>query len=226
PYDGAVMYIDPSGRGKDETAYAVVKSLHGFLIIRRWGGDPGGYQPDALARLATVARDEKVSVVVIEDNFGDGMFTELIKPVLHRVYPDGCGVEEEKVHTQKELRICDTLEPLMALHKLVVDVEVVRANTRPKTHAEDVLKSSFYQLTRITRERGALKFDDRIDALSGACKWWTDRMAQDTEKRIVNRNDERLKEELADFIVGIMSPHGRKMHANRRSKKNWGNIQR
>ncbi|MEE8386885.1 MAG: phage terminase large subunit, partial [Dehalococcoidia bacterium] len=42
PYDGAVMYIDPSGRGKDETAYAVVKSLHGFLIIRRWGGDPGG----------------------------------------------------------------------------------------------------------------------------------------------------------------------------------------
>ena len=226
PYDGAVMFIDPSGRGKDETAYAVVKALHGFLIVRRWSGDAGGYQPAALARLATVARDEQVKVVVIEDNFGDGMFTELIKPVLNRIYPHGCAVEEVKVHTQKEMRICDTLEPLMAVHKLVMDEEVVRANTRPKAHAEDVLKSGFYQLTRITRERGALKFDDRIDALAGACQWWTDRMAQDTEARIKTRSDDRVTTEIREWMSGVLSDQGRKAAARRGTKKTWGNLDR
>ncbi len=226
PYDGAMMFIDPSGRGKDETAYAVVKMLHGFLVVRRWGGDPGGYQADALARLATVARDEKVKVIVIEDNFGDGMFTELIKPVLNRVYPDGCGVEEVKVHSQKELRICDALEPVMAMHKLVMDEEVVRHNTRPKTHAEDVLKSAFFQLSRMTREKGALKFDDRIDALAGAVAWWTDRMAQDTDKKIKNRDDSRLQKELDDFALGILSPQGRKAALNKNRSGNWGGIER
>jgi hypothetical protein len=32
PYESNVMFIDPSGRGKDETSYACVKLLHGRLF--------------------------------------------------------------------------------------------------------------------------------------------------------------------------------------------------
>ncbi len=225
PYDGAIMFVDPAGRGKDETAYAVVKMVNGFLVVRRWGGDPGGYGPETLARLATIARDEQVNVMVVESNFGDGMFSELIKPVLARIY-DRCGVEEVRVHTAKEARICDALEPVMAAHKLVMDEEVVRENTRAKLHPEDVLKSAFYQLTRLTREKGCLKYDDRIDALAGAVDWWTDRMAQDTDIKIQGRDDERLHQQLEDFALGIMTPHAKKVHAAKSPTKNWGQIER
>ena len=38
PYGGSVMAIDPSGRGKAETAWAVVKYVNGFLYLIEWGG--------------------------------------------------------------------------------------------------------------------------------------------------------------------------------------------
>jgi len=37
-YAGSIMTIDPSGRGKDETSYAVVKYLHGRLYLLDCGG--------------------------------------------------------------------------------------------------------------------------------------------------------------------------------------------
>ena len=38
PFTGSVMFIDPSGRGKDDTSYAVVKHLHGMLFLTDVGG--------------------------------------------------------------------------------------------------------------------------------------------------------------------------------------------
>jgi hypothetical protein len=37
-YQGCVMSIDPSGRGKDETGYAILKMLNGFLYVVAAGG--------------------------------------------------------------------------------------------------------------------------------------------------------------------------------------------
>ena len=47
-YQGAVLAVDPSGRGKDETAYAVVKMLNSQLFVTAAGGLPGGYDDDTL----------------------------------------------------------------------------------------------------------------------------------------------------------------------------------
>jgi hypothetical protein len=117
------MSIDPAGRGKDETGYAVVKMLNGFLYVRRAGGLPGGYDMATLEKLSQIAKEEKVNHVIIEANFGDGMYTELIKPVMARVHP--CMIEEVKHSTQKERRIIDTIEPVMNRHKLVFDSSVI-----------------------------------------------------------------------------------------------------
>ena len=107
PYEGSVLAIDPSGRGADETTYAVVKQLHGFLYVTAMGGFKGGYCDSILTALAKVAREQKVNKIVIEANYGDGMFTKLFQPVLAKFW--NCSIEEVKHHIQKEKRIIDTL---------------------------------------------------------------------------------------------------------------------
>lgn len=200
-FTGTVMSIDPSGRGKDETGYAVVKMLNGFLYVRRAGGLPGGYEMSTLEKLAQIAKEERVNHVIIEANFGDGMYTELIKPVLARVYP--CIVEEVKHSTQKERRIIDTLEPVMNRHKLVFDTKVIEDDYRTAQAYDGdnkFTKSLVYQMTRISYDRGALKHDDRLDALAIAVAYWAERMAQDADRGISAEKDRLLDRELERFM--------------------------
>lgn len=206
PYEGKIMYVDPSGRGKDLTGYAVVAHLHGYLVVRRWGGLSGGYDEKTLTQLAVIARDEKVNALVIESNFGDGMFAQLMLPVLAKVFPGGCGIEDDHVTGQKEARIIDNLEPALAGHRLVMDESCLTALVADKSRSMDheaVLKSPCYQLTRLTRDRGSLKYDDCLDALAGAVRWWTDRMARNVDDDVQRRADERLDAELEKFAEGV-----------------------
>jgi len=53
-----------------------------------------------------------------------------------------------------------------------------------------------YQLTRITKDRGALTNDDRLDALAMTCQYWVDAMAQDVEQRMGARREELMVLEL------------------------------
>ena len=63
-------------------------------------------------------------MIIVESNFGDGMFTQLLKPVVQRYYP--VTIEEVNHTKQKELRIIDTLEPVMNQHGLVVSPQLIR----------------------------------------------------------------------------------------------------
>jgi hypothetical protein len=200
-YTGTVMSIDPAGRGKDETGYAVVKMLNGFLYVRRAGGLPGGYEQTTLEKLSAIAKAEKVNHVIIEANFGDGMYTELIKPILSRVHP--CIVEEVKHSTQKERRIIDTLEPVINRHKLIVDRMVIEDDYRTAQAYEadnKFTKTLIYQLTRISYDRGSLKHDDRLDALAIAVNYWAEKMAQDADRGISTERERLLNQELEKFM--------------------------
>ena len=120
----------------DETSYAVVKHLAGTLYVTRAGGLTGGYTEEGVLRpLAMIAHEEQVSKVIIESNFGDGMFTHIFKPILHAIHP--VTIEEVRHHINKEMRICDTLEPIMASHKLVVTPAVIEADYRTSFEAMD-----------------------------------------------------------------------------------------
>ena len=212
-YEGSIMAIDPSGRGKDETGYAVVKMLNGQLFVRRCGGLPGGYDEDTLTQLSKIARDENVNYIIIEDNFGDGMYTELLKPVLKRYHK--CTIEGVRNSVQKERRIIDTLEPVMARHKLVFDLAMVKADyeTAQKYDSEvRIAKTLIYQLTRISYSRGAVKFDDRLDVLAIAVGYWTSRMARDQDEGLAIDRQEALDEELDRYMsnaLGIGFPSAR-----------------
>jgi len=201
PYTGAVMSIDPSGRGRDETAFSIVKMLNGYLYVTDGGGLQGGYDEKTLKALAMKAKQHKVNEIVVESNFGDGMFVELFKPVLTKIHP--CTIEEVRHNIQKERRIIDTLEPVMNQHRLVVDPKVIQEDyeSAQRYPNESQLKYQLiYQLSRLTSNRGAITHDDRLDALSMAVGYWTQQMAQDADRRIVDRKDDLLREELDRFL--------------------------
>jgi hypothetical protein len=187
-----VMAIDPSGRGKDELAWTVIAELNGNFFLLDAGGTTLGYAEEVLKMLATKAERWKVTQVVVESNFGDGLFTALLSPVMNRIYP--CGIEEIRVAQQKERRIVDTLAPVVQQHRLVVSSELIRKDYRdaerdPETGHQ---RSLLYQMSRITTERGALTFDDRLDALALGVKFFADAAAQDQQKQQAFRQQEQM----------------------------------
>ena len=199
-YTGAVMFIDPSGRGKDETSYCVIKILNGTLFLLDVGGFKGGYDETTLQSLALIAKKYKVNDVGTEQNFGDGMFDQLLKPYLQRIYQcsingwnDGKGVRQS---VQKEKRIVDTMEPIMNQHKLVVNRRLIQEdydkNDLPKYQL-------FYQMTRLTRDKGALIQDDKIDVVSMGVGYWVEQMSRDVDKGVRDHRAKLLDEELERF---------------------------
>jgi len=105
------------------------------------------------------------------------MFGELLRPVLRRWSPETAipPIEDLPFHTiQKEKRMIETLEPVMNSHRLVFNRTMIESDleTHPdigEEHAHEY--RLFTQMTRLTRERGSLPHDDRVDALSMAVAW-------------------------------------------------------
>jgi hypothetical protein len=193
PFEGTCMSIDPSGRGEDKTAYAVLKMLHGVLYLTSIGSLDGGYSEDTMARLSNIAKKHDVNYVVIESNFGDGMATQLLKPIMAKIHP--CEIEEVRHNIQKEKRIIDTLEPLMNSHRLVIDDLLIHEDFKNEPDHQ-----LFRQMTRLTRDKGSLRHDDAIDALSMAAKYWVDRMDRDQTLSYNQHKEELLDRELERFM--------------------------
>ena len=212
-WDGSVMSIDPSGRGADETAYAVVKMKSGFLYLTAVGGIKNGYSQEALETLVNVAEAQNVNQIIVESNFGDGMFTQLLKPVLYKKYP--VSIEEVRHSVQKERRIIDTLEPVMNQHRLIVDDKLIIEDYRDT----ELHHQLFYQLTRITSDRGSLAHDDRLDALAIAVNYWVETMDRDAQMALEDHREEQLDKELELFMQSCNKIYG----GVNSSSYNWNN---
>jgi hypothetical protein len=204
-YTGSVLAIDPSGRGQDETGYAVVKILASQLFVTDAGGIKGGYDSTTLNRLATIAKTQKVNKIVIESNFGDAMFSQLLKPELAKVNYS-VSIEDTRSNKQKELRILDNLEPILSNHRLILDPRIIINDYKSieQNRQTNLSYSLLYQLSRLTRDRGSLRHDDRLDALSMAVEYWVEHMSRDVDVARKELKDERVQRELERFIGGVL----------------------
>jgi len=165
-YVRSLMYVDPSGRGKDEVAWCVAKATQGMVFVHAVGALRGDGTSDAvLDKLARVAWENGVKEVVVESNFGDGMYAKLLASALARYCQ--AQVTEHRASGQKEKRIIDVLGPLARMHRMVVDPRVARCEAL--TH----------QYTHVTYDRGCLPQDDLLDALAGACAQFPDLVQSD-----------------------------------------------
>lgn len=196
PYTTGVLYIDPKGRGADGVGYAVVKALNGTLYGLEAGQVAAGKGNDgasdaAMSKLARIALKWNIKKVVVESNFGDGMYTKLLAPIMAKINGP-TAIEETHSKGQKELRILDVLEPLTAAHKLVVT---------PQVAGHDGL---MYQYTRIRRESGCLQHDDMIEALAAACAQLVDLVQIDASKRVIENAEAEKEQMVKDFKRGMM----------------------
>ncbi|USN16830.1 terminase large subunit [Brevundimonas phage vB_BpoS-Babayka] len=225
---GTVMYVDPAGGGKnaDETGYAVVGFLNGNVFLLDAGGVPGGYAPPTLEALKAVALKWNPQVVKIEKNMGYGAFREVWLPIL-RADVNGVpksgyqgSVEEDYVTGQKETRIIDTLEPIMARGALIINEDIVQSDSDSlQRYSPDkrITYSLFHQMSRITRDRGALPHDDRLDAVEGAVRHFVAQIAIDQQAAVKRQEEARLKDWLKD-------PLGRDRYATRAPRHGGGSL--
>lgn len=198
-----VMAIDPSGRGKAELAWAVVAELNGNFFALESNGSQLGYEKQILRHLAAVAKRWGVRKVVVEDNLGDGMFRSLLEPHFREIYP--CTIEGEKVSGQKELRIIDTIAPLVQQHRLVLNDSIIKNEVQGAMEDPEQgnLKTLGYQLSRITSDRGCLPFYDRADALEMACRHFVESAAKDQNRAAAARRDAEELENLRSWFVEV-----------------------
>lgn len=221
-FKGSVMFIDPSGKGKDETGFAVVKQRLGMLYCTACSGFTGGYSEQTLHDLAIIAKLNGVQTVLVESNLGIGMFGQLFFPILKEVFEDpNVGgyvgpppmIEDQRASGQKELRIVNTLEPVMNQHRLVISTDVWRqdAKTIPGIAREEQQSYRLgYQMTRLTRDRGCLRHDDRLDALAGAVAYWEEALSTVSNEELAREKRRALDEDWKLYkkeLEQIGTPH-------------------
>ena len=189
------------------TGVAVVSHLNGFLWTKIVQGLEGGYSPDALDRLAELARTHRVREIYVEDNFGGGMFAELLAPVLRAFslkpgqspeHPDGwiaAIIDDTKItHAtgQKETRIIGTLEPVLSTHRMIVDPACLRPA------GGEIENDIQYQISRITRQRGCLREYGAVDAWAGCVKAWQFVLNRDPARGVDAARQRRLDEAIRE----------------------------
>ena len=197
-----VMALDPSSGGADEFAWAVVKAWAGNYFLMESGGRLGGVGESLWERIAGIAKRHHVNEILVETNFGGlEIYSQLLKPFLIKAGAQ-CRIEPVRSSQRKELRIIDTLAPILQTHRMVVDRRVVEADAELLKGATDEKGASyslFYQMTRLTADRGSLFHDDRLDAWAMAVAWFQEQAAQDQGVRRDARLKEAIEAEVADW---------------------------
>ena len=211
PYDETICSVDPSGRGTDETAAAYISQRNGFLYLHEMRAYRDGYSDPTLLDILRGCKKYGVTKLVIETNFGDGIVAELFKKHLLQT-KQGIDVEEVRATVRKEQRIIDTMEPVLNQHRLVVDRSVVDwdyNSNKDEAPESRLLYMLFYQMSRMCREKGAVKHDDRLDCLSQGIQYFTDALAISAQEQI----NTRKREEWQDLLfASIEDPQGSANH--------------
>ena len=211
PYQETICSVDPSGRGTDETAAAFISQRNGFLYLHEMRAYRDGYSDNTLLDILRGCKKYNVTKLVIETNFGDGIVAELFKKHLLQT-KQGIDVEEIRATVRKEQRIIDTMEPILNQHRLVVDRSVVDWDYNSNKDAPPesrLLYMLFYQMSRMCREKGAVKHDDRLDCLSQGVQYFTDAMSISAQEQV----NMRKRDDWNDLLrASIEDPQGSANH--------------
>lgn len=194
-YSETIVSVDPSGRGTDETVAIVLSQANGYVFVRDMLAFRDGYSDGTLSSIVRLGKRYRASRLLVESNFGDGMVCELFN---RHIQQQGAAftTEEVRATVRKEERIIETLEPVMNQHKLIIDPKVWEYDyaSNPDAAPEKRLEYMLgYQMSRMCREKGAVKHDDRVDALAQGVQWFIDALAQSAHKAQALRKNEEWK---------------------------------
>ena len=202
PYTETICSVDPSGRGTDETAAAFISQRNGFLYLHEMFATKDGYSDNTLLTILRKCKKYNVSKLLIETNFGDGIVGELFKKHLQQT-KQAIDIEEVRANVRKEDRIIDALEPVFNQHRLIINRDVIDWDFKSNSDAapeERLLYMLFYQMSRMCREKGAVKHDDRLDSLAQGVKYFTDAMAISAQETVNTRKREDWNQMIQEWL--------------------------
>jgi len=197
-YSTRLMSIDPSGGGAngDETGIAIIFECNGYLSAQWVTGIPGGTNQENLKEIVELCQEYKVNNIIVEKNYGNGAYTEALRGAMLSA-EFRCDIEEVWSTGQKELRIVDALDPVMGTHKLIIDKRVLEHDVISTQKYPVALRSSYqllFQMCKITRDRGALLHDDRLEALSQGVSHLVSKISINAEREISKKKAQKLKD--------------------------------
>ena len=202
PYQETICSVDPSGRGSDETAAAYISQRNGYLYLHDMRAYRDGYSDNTLLDILKGCKKYGVTKLLIETNFGDGIVSELFRKHLQQT-KQAIDIEEVRANVRKEDRIIDSLEPILNQHRLVIDRSVIEWDFKSNPQAapeERLIYMLFYQMSRMCREKGAIRHDDRIDALAQGVQYYTDALGISALEAIKNRKRDEWNAMIEEMI--------------------------
>lgn len=208
-----VMTVDPASEGGDEVAFACGGVVGPFIHILDWGGLKGGMSEENMTKLIEIAVENKCDHIILERNLGGGIATKLLashyaKMVSNKAVKDNISVSDQNSSGQKEKRIIDCIGPILARHRMVMHMRALERDTSTlQAYSSDkrVVHSGFAQMDSITKDRGSLAKDDRIDALEQLCRKLSSALLQEE-----GAEEERQRQEV--FKEFLRNPSGAPEH--------------
>ena len=201
-YSETICSVDPSGRGADETVATFLSQLNGLIYVHEMYASKDGYSDKTLLQILRRCRKYDASTLLIESNFGDGIVSELFRKHCQTTKTN-INIEETRANVRKEDRIIDSLEPVFNQHRLIIDPKVIQWDYA--SNANEATENRFqymlgYQISRMCREKGAVRHDDRIDSLAQGVKWFTDALAISAQQQIKDRRHEEWIDHLEAWM--------------------------
>ena len=217
-YDNAIMAVDPAGKGLDECAAIVMKTLGGRVFIMDSYYSTEGYSEEVMVDLINIAKRNKVSTIVIERNYGGGMFTELMIKYIKEHHADEIGVLDIVTRGKKSRRLIETIEPYLTSRKLVADRKWFTKEI------ENPQYNIFQQMMSIDMDNIYSSHDDRADALAIGLDFLKQQLAV-SEQDVKRDYDQKLLNHELDSIIHSHSfvKHGISKHTMNQSF-NYGNA--
>jgi len=201
-YQETICSVDPSGRGADETAACYISQKNGFLYVHEMRAYRDGYSDATLLDILKGCRKYNATTLVVESNFGDGIVSELFKKHIQQS-KQRILIEEIRANVRKEDRIIDVLEPVLNQHRLIVDRGVIEwdySSNKDSAPESRLLYMLFYQMSRMCRQKGAVKHDDRLDCLAQGVKYFTDAMGISAQEAVKDRKRREWEAMMEEFI--------------------------
>lgn len=202
PYQEVICSVDPSGRGKDETAAAIMGQRHGFIYVPEMYATRDGYSDKTLLDILKMCRKYKATTLLIETNFGDGTVSELFRKHVRQLKL-AIDIQETRATVRKEDRIIDALEPVMNQHRLVFDQRVIEwdySSNQDYPPEERILYMLFYQMSRMCREKGAVRQDDRLDCIAQGVQYFTEAMGISAHEAVKQRKQDDWTDMMQTFL--------------------------
>lgn len=228
PWTKVAGFIDTSGKGSDEMTLWIGAELFGRVFALSLYASRDGFSEPVLKEIARLCVRYWVNELQIEDNFGGGMFSALLRPHLQAAWdaykktsegrhpdcPNGTRIVDVNSGKQsKEARILGILEPATQQHRVVINKSIIQYDEQSvaEMDGEDSRhRYAFgYQYTHLANIRDCLGHDDRVEGLSGLVGIFADALGVDPHGMAASRQQDRDDEEAEEAFEEADQAAGR-----------------